>query len=352
MEVAPAQESAVPRKRRWRFNSAILLGVPYVVFLIVFGFIPMILAVIFSFAKYGGFRPVYFAAGFSNYVAIFTDPQLLISFGNILKFAAISLPICFVGGVGVALMLNLADDGLGRFMRTIYFVPGAITLSAVALMAVFMFDPGTSPFGGLIRYVVAIQNYFDCFNPADLKTLGCTSADGVRLTNFLDYMKNFSTVRGLSAGDIITNDTMIGFLVVVRFFAFAGGWIAIFYGALSGINREIIEAGLMDGCGPWQLSFHIKRPLIMGYVFFMLITLTIQSLQLFSEPFILSTSLRTVVPLDPYWSPNMWAQFITVRTGDFGKSAVISLIMLFLSLGAAIIIVTRTGFFKTQVARN
>jgi len=41
-----------------------------------------------------------------------------------------------------------------------------------------------------------------------------------------------------------------------------------------------------------------------------------------------------------------------VRTGDFGKSAVISLIMLFLSLGAAIIIVTRTGFFKTQVARN
>jgi ABC-type sugar transport system permease subunit len=48
----------------------------------------------------------------------------------------------------------------------------------------------------------------------------------------------------------------------------------------------------------------------------------------------------------------MWAQFITVRTGDFGKSAVISLIMLFVSLIAAIIIITRTGFFKTDVARK
>ena len=64
------------------------------------------------------------------------------------------------------------------------------------------------------------------------------------------------------------------------------------------------------------------------------------------------TSLRTVSPIDQYWSPNMWAQFITVRTGDFGKSAVVSLIMLFISLIAAVLIVTRTGFFKTDVARN
>ena len=149
MEVTPA----LRRKPRWKFNSAILLGLPYVGFLVVFGFVPMILAVVFSFGKYGGFRPEYFAAGFSNYVAIFTDPQLLISFGNILKFAAISLPVSFIGAVGVALMLNLADDGLGKFMRTIYFIPGAITLSAVALIAVFMFDPGTSPFGGLLRFV-------------------------------------------------------------------------------------------------------------------------------------------------------------------------------------------------------
>jgi multiple sugar transport system permease protein len=349
MEVTPAP--VAPRKPRFKFNSAVLLGVPYIGFLIVFGFVPMLLALVFSFGKYGGFQPEYFAAGFSNYVAIFTDKQLLISFGNILKFAAVSLPVSFVGAVGVALLLNLADDGLGRFMRTIYFIPGAITLSAVALIAVFMFDPGTSPFGGLLKFIIAIQNYFTCYDPTNLKAIGC-ELDGVRLTNFFAFMRNFGNTKGLTAGDIINNNTLIGFLVLVRFFAFAGGWIAIFYGALTGINKEIIEAGLIDGCGPWQLAYHIKRPLIMGYVFFMLITLTIQSLQLFSEPFILQTSLRTVTPIDPYWSPNMWAQFITVRTGDFGKSAVVSLIMLFISLVAAVIIVTRTGFFKTEVARN
>jgi multiple sugar transport system permease protein len=352
MSVTPAQMPDTSRKTRRQFNSAILLGVPYVVFLLVFGIVPMLLAIIFSFSKYGGYQPVYFGAGISNYIAIFTDPQLLISFGNIVKFAVISLPISFVGAVGVALILNLADDGLGRFMRTIYFIPGAITLSAVALIAVFMFDPGISPFGGLLKIILGISSYFTCFNPNNLKQLGCVAADGVRMTNFFAFMHNWGTVKGLSVGDIINNNTLIGFLVLVRFFSSAGGWIAIFYGALTGINRETIEAGMIDGCGPWQLAYHIKRPLIMGYVFFMLINLTIQSLQLFSEPFILQTSLKTTTPLDQYWSPNMWAQFITVRTGDFGKSAVVSLIMLFISLVAAIIIITRTGFFKTDVTRN
>lgn len=300
-----------PRKRRFQFNGAFLLGLPYIVFMFVFGFVPIILAIIFSFSKYGAFRPVYFGAGLSNYVSIFTDPQLVISFGNILKFALVSMPVSFVGALGIALVLNLAEDGLGRVMRTVYFIPGAITLSAVALIAIFMFDPGVSPFGPLLRMT------------------------GAR-----------------NAGDVLNNQTLIPFLVVLRFFAFAGGWIAIFYGALTGINREVIEAGMIDGCNPWTLAFHIKRPLVMGYVFFMVITLTISSLQLFTEPFILQTSLRTSSPIDPYWSPNMWSAFITVRTGDFGKSAVISLIMLLFSLIAAIFIITRTGFFKTEVARK
>ena len=178
-----------PVKRRFNFNPALILGIPYLGFLIVFGVVPVILAIIFSFSKYGGFRPEYLTAGFSNYKAIFTDPQFLKSFGNIFKFALISLPVSFVGALGVALILNLAEDGLGRFMRTVYFVPGAITLSAVALIAIFMFDPGVSPFGFILKWT------------------------GAR-----------------TAGDIINNKTLIPFLVLVRFFAFAGGWVAIFFG--------------------------------------------------------------------------------------------------------------------------
>ncbi len=351
MSITSVKAQEATHKRRWQFNSAILLGVPYMVFMLVFGIVPMILALIFSFSQYGGFQPIYFGAGLSNYISIFKDPQLGISFGNIFKFALISLPVSFAGALGIALILNLADDTLGRFMRTVYFIPGAITLPAVALIAVFMFDPGISPFGPVLKIVLGIQNYFGCFINSNPKAVGC-AVDGVELRNFFEFMQNFMGLRGFTAGDIINNNSLIPFLVIVRFFAFAGGWIAIFYGALTGINREVIEAGMIDGCGPWQMALYVKRPLIMGYVFFMLITLTIQSLQLFSEPFILSTSLRTVSPIDPYWSPNMWAQFITVRTGDFGKSAVISLIMLFISLIAAIVIVTRTGFLKTEVARN
>lgn len=311
MSIATVEARQSTQRRRFQFNSAILLGLPYVIFMLVFGIVPMILALIFSFSKYGGFQPQYLAAGLSNYIEILKDPQLLVSFGNILKFAAIMLPVSFIGALGIALILDLAEDRLGSFMRTVYFVPGAITLPAVALIAIFMFDPGISPFGFLLKM------------------------SGAKV-----------------AGDILNNKTLIYFMVILRFFASSGGWIAVFYGALTGINREVIEAGLMDGCNPWQMAYYIKRPLIMGYALFMLINLTIQSLQLFAEPFILQTSLQTASPIDPYWSPNMWSAFITIRTGDFGKSAVISLIMLLISLVAAVFIVTRTGMFKTDVVRN
>jgi multiple sugar transport system permease protein len=310
MSVATIERRKIPHKRRWQFNPAVLLGIPYLVVMLMFGIVPIILAFVFSFSKYGDFQPVYLAAGLSNYVSIFTDSQFLKSFSNILKFAAVALPVSFVGALGVALILNLADDFLGRFMRTMFFIPGAITLSAVALIAVFMFDPGVSPFGFMLKW----------------------------------------TGAG-SAGDLINDSTLIPFLVALRFFQSSGGWIAIFYGALTGINREIIEAAMIDGCGPWAIAYYIKRPLIMGYVLFMLITLTIQSLQTFAEPYLLSTALVTRSPVDPYWSPNMWAAFITIRTGDFGKSAVVSLFMLFISLIAAVVIITRSGLFKTDVVK-
>jgi len=311
MQEAVAKVSKSAKRRPFQFNSAILLGIPYIAFMVIFGIVPMILAIIFSFSKYGNYQPEYLAAGLSNYVAILTDPQLLISFGNILKFGAIMLPVSFIGALAIALILDLADDRFGGFMRTVYFIPGAITLPAVALIAIFMFDPGISPFGFFLKLT------------------------GAKI-----------------AGDILNNKTLIYFMVLLRFFASSGGWIAVFYGALTGINREVIEAGMIDGCNPWQMAYYIKRPLIMGYALFMLINLTIQSLQLFAEPFIIQTSLRTGSPIDPYWSPNMWSAFLTIRTGDFGKSAVISLIMLLISLVAAVFIVTRTGMFKTDVVRN
>jgi len=311
MSVTSAVAAKAQPKRRFQFNPALFLGLPYLAFMLLFGFVPMILAVIFSFSKYGGYQPEYFAAGLSNYVSIFTDKQLVISFGNVFKFAAIMLPVAFIGALGIALVLDLAQDKLGSLMRTVYFVPGAITLPAVALIMIFMFDPGISPFGFLLRL---------------------TGAKAV--------------------GEIMTNKTLVLFMVILRFFSSSGGWIAVFYGALTGINREVIESAMIDGCNPWQMAYYIKRPLIMGYVFFMLITLSISSIQIFAEPYIMQTSLGTTSPIDPYWAPNMWSAFITVRTGDFGKSAVISLIMLAISLVAAIVIVTRTGQFKTDVVRE
>ena len=71
--------------------------------------------------------------------------------------------------------------------------------------------------------------------------------------------------------EVITPAHLPWIFTLIGFFAGAGGWIAIFYGALNNISQEVLEAATIDGCSAWQLAMYIKRPLISSYIIYMLI---------------------------------------------------------------------------------
>jgi multiple sugar transport system permease protein len=292
--------------KRRRYLTAYLFVLPYFLFLLIFGIAPGLYALVISFAKFVGGVPRYFAAGFSNYITAFTDYRFGFTMGNILKFLAISVPLGIAMVVLLALLLHMRPGRTASVLRTLYFIPAAITGPALLLLAIFMFTPQISPFGPLLR-AAGLENFDAVITPASLPLI----------------------------------------FTVIGFFSGAGMWIAIQYGALEGISHEVIEAATIDGCSAWQKTLYVKLPLIRPYINYQLILIMAGNVQLFVEPQLLaSTWINANVPAQ--WAPNQLAYTFAFGLGNFGAASALSLLMLLIGLGAAYVVIRWTGFFDIQ----
>ena len=301
--------SRAPRRTSWKSRrnlSAYLFVLPYFLCMLVFGIGPGLYAFLISFAKFVGGVPRYFAAGFSNYVTAFTDFRFGFTMGNILKFLVISVPLGIAMVVLLALLLHMRPGRLSSTLRTLYFIPAAITGPALMLLAIFMFTPQMSPFGPILRGF-GYDNFDSVISPATLPLI----------------------------------------FTIIGFFAGAGMWIAIQYGALEGISHEVVEAATIDGCSAWQKTLHVKLPLIRPYINYQLILILAGNVQLFVEPQLLGTTwVNANVPAQ--WAPNQLAYAFAFGLGNFGAASALSLLMLAIGLGAAYVIIRWTGFFDIK----
>jgi multiple sugar transport system permease protein len=250
-------------------------------------------------------RPQLFAAGLQNYWFAFSDFRFGPVFANVAAFLAISLPLGVLGVVGLALLLHARDGTFSSAMRTLYFVPGAVAGPTAVLLAIFVFDPSVSPFRPL------------------LQALGFTLVS-----------------------DVIQPERLPLLFTLLGFFTGAGGWIAIFYGALNGISHEVIEAATMDGCSAWQTAWYIKQPLIRPYIAYMVILTFAGNVQLFAEPQLIGAAGSA--PISPTWSPNQLGYQFAFGLGNFGAAAAISLLMLAIGLLGAVLILKGTTIFRAD----
>ena len=295
---------------RWRRHKvAYLFVLPYFLVMLAFGLGPGLYALLISFADFKTGLPRYFAAGFSNYLAVFKDFRFTSTFANIGKFLVISVPLGIAMVVILAILLQMRPGRLTTALRTLYFVCGAVTGPILVLVVIFMLDPSISPFKGLLNGM------------------------GFKLTN-----------------DVIYGGSLPVIFTLMGFFAGAGLWIAIQYGALQAISTEVIEAATMDGCNAWQKVRHIKLPLIRPYIIYMFILIFAGNVQVFVEPQILGggNNLGVGGNVPAVWSPNQLAYNFAFERGNFGAASALSLILLVVGLGAAYMIIRWTDFFKIE----
>ncbi|MEZ0070905.1 carbohydrate ABC transporter permease [Planotetraspora sp. GP83] len=283
--------------RRSRGNAArplavwVLVG-PYVVFLVAFGLAPAAFGLWSSLGSWG---------------EVFNDYRLGPAVRNVGLYLVLWLPVLVLLVLSLALTLHARPGRFAGVMRFVYYLPGAVTGSAAALLWLFMVSPDVSPFGPL------------------LSALGVGSAS--------------QTLQG---------DGLIGVLVVMGLAIHAGGWIVVLYGALTALPRDVLEAAAVDGATPWHITWHVKLPLVRRYVAFVVISSFASGSQVFVEPTVLATGVPGQI--SPTWSVNQLAYFYAAQEGDFGRAAALSLAMLAVGLVAALLVIYKTRFYQTDAA--
>jgi len=202
---------------------------------------------------------------------------------------------------GLALLLDAKRTRFAALTRFVAYVPGAITGSAAALLWLFMFSPVVSPIGPLLSAVAQGKTFLSD------QTLPVVLA-----------------VMGISAG--------------------AGGWVVVLYGALTAIPQEVIESAVLDGATPWQIARHIKLPLILGYVVFILVVSIAQGFQVFVEPTVLAGGATGQISRT--WSINQLAYSYATDQSNYGRAAALSILLLIVCVGLAVLIIKRTNFYR------
>jgi multiple sugar transport system permease protein len=217
---------------------------PAVLLLIVFFFVPVGLcfALAFTNARLISPEPARII-GFENFSRLFSDPLFWKSLRNTLYFAVVVVPLQAGFALLLALLVNAKIRGVNIF-RTLYFVPVVTSIVVVSILWRFMYQPD-----GLVNNL--------------LQTLSFNVVQGT------DWLNN--PTAAMPAIMFMSIWQAVGFHMVI--------WLS----GLQTIPGELYEAAELDGADKWQQFRYITWPGLKATRTFILVTITIAALSLFSQ---------------------------------------------------------------------
>lgn len=184
--------------------------------------------------------------GVDNYVKLTQDPQFWGALGNTIEITVVS--IAFILFLGFIVAVSASGEGIGtRIVRSVFFFPTVVSLTAVGLAFRFFVDPDIGILSGLAQSI-GLQ-------PIALLT---------------------STTLALPTVIAVSVWKSIGFAMIV------------IVAGLKGIPQELYEAARIDGAGPVALTRHVTIPGLRPTLLFVTLILTIQSLQIFDLVYVMT----------------------------------------------------------------
>lgn len=221
---------------------------PFLLFLIMFQYVPIGMLVRNSFFDYTLLRPdEQNFIGLGQYERILGDPSVTSTFGVTLLFAlgvvAIVVPLGFL----FAVFLNGKFRGRS-IVRTIVFLPVVTSVAVTSTMWLFMLTKN----GGLVNSAIV--------------------GLGLPPVAFLT-----SIPWALISIIVMTAWQQIGFAAV------------LFLTGLQSVPDDVIEAARVDGASKSRLIFSIILPLMSRTTLFVVITMTVFSLQAFAPAFLMTS---------------------------------------------------------------
>ncbi|MFU1720244.1 MULTISPECIES: carbohydrate ABC transporter permease [Bacillus] len=289
--------SLVSRKR---FIPYLFLA-PALIFLL-FVYIPIIENVFFSLFEWSSFQPEKTFIGLKNYIDLFHDPVFFTALRNNVLYAVISLIFQVGGGLILAAVL---EDRLVRkwspFFRTVFFLPVVISMTVIALLFDFIYNPEI----GLLNQL--------------LEAVGLDELTRAWL------------------GD--ENTAMLSVIFVSQWQSV--GYIAMLYiVSIQSIPAELYESAQLDGAGKIQQFFHITVPQTKEMSFVAVVMTLTGAFTVFNEPYILTGG-------GPGNASEVLSTFLykSAFTKDMmGYASAIATVVLLLTLALSLI---QMKFFKT-----
>jgi ABC-type sugar transport system permease subunit len=224
------------------------------------------------------------------------DKLFWISLRNILVFALIAIPLAVVPALLLASLLNSRIRGV-RFFRAIYFIPSVAGVVGIAIIWKQLLDATI----GWVNYFITLT--VDFLNA----TFGLALVDPK-----IGWLSD--PVTALPAIAIVFAWTSVGFNSV------------LFLAGLQGIPADLYEAASIDGANRWQRFRSITLPSVAPTTFFVVATSTILALQLFTEPYVL-TSPNPGGPNNATLTPVMYLYNSGFRNFEFGYASAVAWVL-------------------------
>jgi multiple sugar transport system permease protein len=207
----------------------------------------MVASLVLSFTDYNLIDPARIRwVGVANYrEALTSDPLVWHSLKVTAYYASLAVALDLVVGLVLALLLNTGFRGIGT-LRTVYYLPAAISGVAVSLLWLWIFQPDT----GLANEV--------------LRFLGLPALPWVYSTEWVIPAFVLMSLWGVGRSAFI--------------------YLAI----LQRIPTNLFEAAAVDGVGPLTRFRGITLPLITPAIFLNLVLGMIGHFQIFTQGFVIS----------------------------------------------------------------
>jgi multiple sugar transport system permease protein len=242
------QTPAGPRGRERGRQRRILLGLafasPWIVGLLVFTLWPIAASAYYSFTDFNIFQPAKWV-GLENYRDLFSDDVFYAALWNTVFLTVVGVPLGLVLGLLTAMALNFPVRGQPIY-RAVVYLPAIVPIVTATY---------------LWRWLLNAQ---------------------------YGFVNHLLEILHLPQPDWIGDPAWTKPAVLVITFWGIGTVAIIYLAALKDVPPELYEAAEVDGAGAWHRFRYVTWPLITPVTLFQLIVGVIASLQIFTQPYLLS----------------------------------------------------------------
>ena len=273
-----AQEKAANRRRRIPLLPALL-------FVIAMTQLPFLATLVISFMEWNALFPDDRGfAGFSNYVEVFTDPELRSSVIVTIVLTATVVAVSLLLGLGLALLLDRPFRGRGA-VRTMLIAPFLVVPVAAALLWKHaLLNPSYGLINGTLNWIWGLFGSQNPPQPAWLTQFPLLSVEAALIWQWTPFM------------------------------------MLILLAGLQSRPLDVVEAARVDGANAWQIFRYLTLPHLRRYIELGGLLGSIYVVQNFDHVFTLTAGALGTANL-PYM---IYQTFFTAR--DYGLASAIGVV--------------------------